>query len=328
MERILQALKASAEPTRLRILVTLSQIELTVSELCQVLAQSQPRVSRHLKMLCDADLLERRAEGTSAFYRLTTEGDARVLADSILGLADQDDPQLSRDAVRLAAVRSERAAAAAAYFEAVAADWDRLRSHHVADADVEQAMLSAAGDAPVEELIDIGTGTGRILEIFATRVKRGLGIDLSREMLNVARSRLDERGVTNCGVQHGDAYDLDVEPGRFDIAVLHHVLHFLDDPETAIAEAARTLRPGGRLIVVDFAPHELELLRTEFSHHRLGFSDPEITRWCELAGLTSVRVTHLAPEADSGPGAEPLIVGVWVADQRADAPSFHTLEVA
>ncbi len=328
MELMLRALKASAEPTRLRILVSLSQIELTVSELCQVLGQSQPRVSRHLKLLCDAGLLERRAEGTSAFYRLATHGDARTLADTVLGLIVPDDSQLERDAARLAAVRGERAEAAAEYFESVASDWDRVRALHVADEEVERAMLAAAEDRRAKELLDIGTGTGRVLEIFADRVDRGLGVDLSREMLNVARSRLDERGVTNCAVQRGDAYDLDVENGRFDIAVLHHVLHFLDDPETAIAEAARALGPGGRLIVVDFAPHELELLRTDFSHRRLGFADAEIERWFELAGLVDFQVNHLAPETEPSLASEPLVVGLWVAAQRSDAPSFHTLEVA
>lgn len=328
MEKVLRALKATAETTRLRILVCLVQIELTVSEICQVLGQSQPRVSRHLKLLCDAGLLERRAEGTSAFYRLATQGEARTLADTVLGLIDPDDPQLARDADRLAAVRRERAETAAEYFESVATDWERVRALHVADDEVERAMLAAAEGGRAGELLDIGTGTGRVLEIFADRVDRGLGVDLSREMLNVARSRLDERRITNCAVRHGDAYDLDVETGRFDIAVLHHVLHFLDDPETAISEAARALGPRGRLIVVDFTPHELELLRAEFSHRRLGFADSEIRRWFDLAGLVDVEVTHMAPETESSLGPDPLIVGLWVASQTADAPSFHTLEVA
>ena len=327
---LLEALRAAAEPTRLRILAVLDAGELTVTELCRVLGQSQPRVSRHLRLLCEAGLLERHAEGTSAFYRRTAAGIGNDLAVALLPLLDRSDPSLGRDLARLSSIRAERAAAAAAYFESVASRWDAIRNLHVADEDVERALLDAVGDRPVERLLDIGTGTGRILELFANRIDSGLGVDLSREMLNVARSRLDQRRLANCAVRHGNVYDLDVDPASVDVAVLHHVLHFLDDPAAAIAQAARALRPGGLLLVVDFAAHRREQLRTEFAHRRLGFSDEQIATWCTAAGLPALGSTHFAHTPPSA--EEPLVVTLWAAAQRSSSilPSVpsDTLEAA
>lgn len=328
---LLEALRAAGEPTRLRILAVLDGGELTVSELCRVLGQSQPRVSRHLRLLCEAGVLERHAEGTSAFYRLTSDGIGHDLAAALLALLDRNDPPLERDGARLSSIRSERAAAAADYFESVASRWDAIRNLHVADEDVERALLAAVGERPIERLLDIGTGTGRILELFADRVGTGLGIDLSREMLNVARSRLDQRRLTNCSVRQGSVYDLDVAPASIDVAVLHHVLHFLDDPAAAIAQAANVLRPDGALIVVDFAAHTRGELRTDFAHRRLGFSDEQVSMWCAAAGLPAVTSRHFAPTTAAG--EEPLVVTLWTAEQRTPArhrapSSTHTLEAA
>jgi ubiquinone/menaquinone biosynthesis C-methylase UbiE/DNA-binding HxlR family transcriptional regulator len=326
MQEVLEALKAAGEPTRLRILAVLDACELTVTELCRVLGQSQPRVSRHLRLLCEAGLLERHAEGTSAFYRLTRVGVGHDLYRSIDALLDHDDAVLDRDRGRLAAVRAERAEIAAEYFATIAGRWDRVRDLHVGDGEVEQALLASVGLSRIGDLVDIGTGTGRILELFADRIDHGLGIDLSREMLNVARSRLDEQGMTNCSVRHGNVYDLDVADGSMDVAVLHHVLHFLDDPAAAVEQAARTLRPNGRLLVVDFAPHTREALRSDFAHRRLGFTDDEVAAWCERFGLIDVTVSHLLhvpPTAD-----EALTVTLWVATQRLDAPAVYSLEAA
>ena len=327
MTNLLIALRAAGEPTRLRILAAVDRTELTVSELCRVLDQTQPRVSRHLKLLCDAGMLVRHAEGTSAFYGPAPDGTGRALYDAILEFIDLDDPAMARDLHRLDAVRSERAEAAATYFEAIAGEWDRVRQLHVADEHVEAAMLDAVADLSISELIDIGTGTGRMLEIFAPKIRHGLGIDLSSKMLNLARTRLDRSQLRHCSVRRGSAYDIDLDAGSIDVAVLHHVLHFLDDPGPAIAQGARVLRPGGRLLIVDFGPHDMEELRSEFAHRRLGFSEAEIRRWCEDADLIDLAAHHMRPELPTGAGEE-LTVTLWVATQRADAPATYRLEAA
>ena len=314
-------LRAAGEPTRLRILAVLARSELTVSELCRVLGQTQPRVSRHLRLLCEAGLLVRHAQGTSAFYRPARTGQGRELFDAVLPLIDDDDPGLESDLRRLATIRAERAEVAAAYFEAVASDWDRMRTRHVADEEVEAAMLEAVADLDVAQLVDVGTGTGRVLEIFADRVDHGLGVDLSQQMLDLARSRLDQLGLKNCAVRQGNAYDLGLNAGSVDVAVLHHVLHFLDDPAASIAEAARALRPGGRLIIVDFSSHADESMRTDYAHHWLGFDDDDIASWCHDVGLIDVEVKHLALTDTE----DALTVTLWVATQHPDAPAVYPL---
>jgi ArsR family transcriptional regulator len=324
MEQLLDVLKATGEPTRLRIVVVLSRCELTVGELCRVLGQSQPRVSRHLKLLCDAGVLERHAQGTSAFYRPARSGQGKRVTDAVLSFVDDSDPVVLRDLDRLAAVRAERAEVAAGYFEQIAADWDQLRTLHVADEDVEAAMLAAAEGLDIGQLLDIGTGTGRVLEIFADRIDQGLGLDLSGRMLDVARSRLDELGFDHCAVRQGNAYDLPLDQGTVDVAVLHHVLHFLDDPQAAIREVARTLRSGGRLLIVDFAPHPHERMRSEFAHHWLGFADDEVVEWCESEGFDDVDVQHLT--RSDAPRDGSLTVTLWTATQTADHP--HAVELA
>jgi ArsR family transcriptional regulator len=314
MEPLLTALKAAAEPTRLRLLAILSRGELTVSEVTRVLRQSQPRVSRHLKLLCDAGLLERFREGAWAFFRLADQGDGATVARALLGLLPESDADLARDLARLEEIRRERARRAAEYFRENAAQWDRIRGFYVGEATVEQAMLEAAGAEAHETLVDLGTGTGRMLEVFAPRVRSGIGIDLSSEMLNVARANLDARGITHCHVRRGDVHHVPLPDACADVVTVHHVLHFLDDPSAVIHEAARLLRPRGRLLIVDFAPHGLEFLRTEFEHRRLGFSDTEVSRWCRAAGLERVRARHLDASHE---GRETLTVTLWTAVRPA-----------
>jgi ubiquinone/menaquinone biosynthesis C-methylase UbiE len=318
------ALKAAGESTRLRILAVLDRNELTVGELCRVLGQSQPRVSRHLKLLVDAGLLERHAEGASAFFRPCLDGAPRCLYDTILTVVDPLDPVRQADAERLESVRADRAEAAAAYFESVAPDWDRIRATHVSDETVEKALAEAVAERPVDTLLDVGTGTGRILEVLAPHVRRGVGLDLSREMLHLARTRMDRAGLMHCTVRHGDAYCLDTAPDSVDVAVLHHVLHFLDRPGEAISEVGRVLRPGGLLLVVDFAPHQVEHLRVEYAHRRLGFGDSEVRSLCGEAGLRVERTTHFEPGTadETGPAEakQQLTVTLWEA-RRSNAPS-------
>jgi ubiquinone/menaquinone biosynthesis C-methylase UbiE/DNA-binding transcriptional ArsR family regulator len=315
MEPLLAALKAAAEPTRLRLLAILAHGELAVTEITRVLQQSQPRVSRHLKLLCDAGLLERLPEGAWVFYRLAERGEGARVARTLLDLLSAGDHELARDPERLDRVRRERAERAQAYFRDHAVSWDRIRRLYVGEAAVERAMLEAAGKGAVVDLVDLGTGTGRVLEVFAPRLRHGIGIDESHEMLNVARAKLDARGITNCQVRRGSVYNVPLPSACADVVTVHHVLHFLDDPAAALKEAARLLRPSGRLLVVDFAPHSLEFLRTDYAHRRLGFADDEVVRWCESAGLGAVKVRHL--KASGKAGSDTLTVALWSASQPA-----------
>ncbi|MEM9654147.1 MAG: metalloregulator ArsR/SmtB family transcription factor [Actinomycetota bacterium] len=330
---VLAGLRAAGEGTRLRILAILAEGELTVSELCRILGQTQPRVSRHLKLLGDAQLLDRHSEGTSAFYGLTRREPGRSMVRSILDLIDHDDHTLVTDRQRLVTIREERAEAAGRYFEEIAGRWDGVRSLHVADAEVEEALVAAAArhridGRPISSLLDIGTGTGRMLQLFGDRIERGLGIDLSKAMLNLARSNLTAAGLHHCTVRHGNIYALDVEPASFDLAVLHHVLHFLEEPRVALRSAADALRPGGQLLIVDFAPHDLTTLRTEHAHRWFGFEDQQVTDWCHEVGLEDVGVTHLSPAdrtprkpEDPGTDGSLLTVSLWTATRRSDRPS-------
>lgn len=304
------ALKAAGEETRLRILALLAEAELTVSDLTDILRQSQPRISRHLKLLGEAQLVERYREGAWAFFRLAEHGEVVEAARSLVGRLDPADPIIARDRERLVAVRAARAAAAQAYFTLHAAEWDRIRRLHVSDAAVEQAVTAALGDKPFRSLLDLGTGTGRMLELLGGGLERGLGIDLSHDMLALARARLDRAGLRHCSVRQGDIYDLNLARDSFDVVIVHQVLHFLDDGARAIREAARVLRPQGRLLVVDFAPHDLEFLREEHAHRRLGFAAETVAQWLEQAGLDVVSHRTLPPETGSD---GKIAVSLWLA---------------
>jgi ubiquinone/menaquinone biosynthesis C-methylase UbiE len=303
-------LKAAGEETRLRILVLLAEAELTVSELKEILRQSQPRISRHLKLLAEALLVERFREGAWAFFRRAEHGSAAQVVRRLIEQLDPADPMIVRDRERLAGVRAARVKAAQEYFRRHAAEWDRIRRLHAADEAVEAEIRKLLLDRPFRSLLDLGTGTGRILELFGREIERGLGIDLSLDMLAFARSRLDHAGLRNCSVRQGDIFDLSLPRDCFDVVIVHQVLHFLDDGGRAIREAARVLRPQGRLLVVDFAPHELEFLRQEHAHRRLGFPPDAVAQWMEQAGLEGVIHESLAPE----PGSDGKIaVSLWLA---------------
>jgi ArsR family transcriptional regulator len=309
LEPLLSALKAAGEPTRLRLLVLCAHMDLTVTQLTQILGQSQPRVSRHLKLLWEAGLLDRFREGSWVFFRLAARGPAAELGRTLVDSLAHDDPVLGLDFERLEAIRRARERLAADYFRRNATQWHEIRALHVDEGEVERQLLDLFPEGEVEELLDIGTGTGRVIEILGPRVRRAVGVDLSHEMLTVARSNLERAQLRNCLVRHGDMYQLPLQGGSFDAVTIHQVLHFAERPGAVIAEAGRVLRPGGRLIVVDFAKHEVEQLREAHAHRWLGFRDEEVSDLCRAAGLETSPAIFL-------PG-DPLTVGLWQARHAA-----------
>jgi len=313
MTKMLDIFRALADPTRLRIVQLLRTMELSVGELAQVLAQSQPRVSRHIKILCDAGVAERRKEGSWVFIgpgARETTGPLFSAFDAWFEVLGEDHWHVA-DAARLAAVRADRAAAAERYFSSHAELWDSLRSLHVPESEVESAMRSMLGEHPVGTLIDIGTGTGRMIELFAADAKHAIGIDRSPEMLRVARGKLTASGAEGWELRQGDIMALPLDDGAGDTVVLHQVLHYLPAPEPALAEVARLVKAGGRLLVVDFAPHSHEELRSQDAHARLGFSDEQMEQWFAASGLEMTQVRELA-------GSE-LTVKLWLGCRKANA---------
>src|SRR5262245_42503099 len=305
-----------AEPTRLRLLVLLARGELNVKDLTGILGQSQPRISRHLRLLTEAGLIERAPEGSWVYFRLAEGGASGALARLVLEAVNRADPVLVRDSRRAEALRGEREKAAQAYFQAHAGEWDRIRALHVAEAQLEAVISQVLGPGPFDLFLDLGTGTGRMLELFGQRYRRGLGIDLSPAMLAYARTKLERVEPARAHVRQGDIYDLPLADQIVGAAVMHQVLHFLRDPQRAVREAARVLTPGGQLLIVDFAPHDLEFLREEFAHERLGFSNQQVAHWLADCGLELVETRELAP--DHG-GPANLTVSVWLARRLENA---------
>ncbi|MGE3150689.1 MAG: class I SAM-dependent methyltransferase, partial [Pseudorhodoplanes sp.] len=254
-------------------------------------------------------------------FRLAESGGIADFAEGLVARLDPADQTLSRDRERLAAVRQARVAAAQDYFSAHAAEWDRIRKLHAADEAVEAAIREALSERPIRALLDLGTGTGRMLELFGPQIGRGLGIDMSLDMLALARARIERAGLRNCSVRQGDIADLALPRESFDAVIIHQVLHFLTDGARAIAEAARVLDPGGRLLVVDFAPHDLEFLREEYAHHRLGFAKETVAEWMTAAGLDLAM--HRSIQPDKGSDGK-IAVSLWLGrDRRKAAPQVR-----
>ncbi|KQR69015.1 ArsR family transcriptional regulator [Rhizobium sp. Leaf384] len=325
LEEVVDVLKAAGEPTRFRLLALLAAGDLTVTDLTEILGQSQPRISRHLKLLTEAALIDRYQEGAWAYFRLRGQGEGVALIRQVLAAADGDDAVLARDSDRLAALKQARSDRAQAYFSRNAAEWDAMRRFHVSEAEVEAALVAAVGPEPVESLLDLGTGTGRILQLFQGLYKTATGVDASRDMLAVARANLDRTGVSTASVRHGDIFNLPLDGRQFDLVTIHQVLHFLEAPEAAIEEASRLLAPGGRLAIVDLAPHALEHLRQDHAHLRLGFSHQVMGEWLETAGLSVQRVIDLSPKAAQ---ETPLTVTIWIAAKPAESSADQSRRFA
>lgn len=304
-------LQALADPTRLRILSLLRRMELSVGELAQLLSQSQPRVSRHVRILADAGTVERRREGSWVFLTIASDertGPMFAMLDAWTD--DSNEAVFAEDASKLDRIRAERAEAASRYFASHAEVWDSIRSLHVAESEVEDAIARALTHQPLGRLVDIGTGTGRMLELFGREADQAIGIDRSSEMLRLARVKLEAAGIPS-SLRQGDMYALPLEDCAAETIIIHQVLHYAHSPAAAISEAARVLAPGGKLLIVDFAAHDREELRATDAHIRLGFADESMAAWFNAAGLAVDHVEHLE-------GGE-LTVTVW-RGAKADMP--------
>ena len=314
-DQTVEALRAAGEPTRLRLLALLAAEELSVMEMSRILDQSQPRVSRHLKLLTDAGLIERFPDGARVYYRLSHDLLVRRLIDTVLDILADDAGEA--DHRQLTEVRKDREEAAATYFEQVAPQWDRLRSLYVSESAVEAALEQAAGSGPFERVVDLGTGSGRMLTLFGKKAKMAVGLDLSQNMLNIARTNVTRAGLDKVELRHGDIFSTRLPGQSADLVIVHQVLHYLVDPAAAVAEAARLVSPGGRLLIVDFAPHDFEHMREAHQHRRLGFADAEIGDWLTDAGLTLLAPIALPPDKEG------LTVTIWTGE-RVEAQDRKT----
>ena len=316
MDALLTIFRGLADPSRVRILLLVRRMELSVGELAAVLGQSQPRVSRHIRILADAGLVRRAKEGAWVFVRL---GEPALTAPVLAAIDALDADAGAADQAMLAAVRAERGAAADAWFAAHAADWDRERGLHIAESAVEAAIFASLlpdSAGSLGRLVDVGTGTGRMIELLGPHATAALGIDRSPEMLRLARGRIEATGLAHAEVRRGDMYALPRVDHSVDTVVLHQVLHFADDPAAVIAEAARVLGPGGRLLVVDFMPHNREELRERQRHLRLGFGDAQVSGWMAAAGLAGgVAASLPAPDA--------LGVTLWLGTRAGRRPGVE-----
>ena len=308
---VLDALRAVAEESRLRILSVMRHGELTVTDLTEILGQSQPRVSRHLRLLVDAGLVTKHREGPWVFFRLVDEGALHLLLTVSIDAIDTTDAVFAADLARLGVVRARRADVAREYFEQIAPIWDEERSLHAAADTVEAAILDVVGDPPLGRMLDVGTGTGRMLQLLADRSDRAVGLDTSHSMLSVARANLERIGAHGWELRQGDVHSPPLDPASFDLVVIHQVLHYLDDPGRALAEAAKLVAPGGRLLVVDFAPHRHDFLRAA-AHRRLGFTHGQLRDWFDQAGFDCPTIVDVDPPT----GDDGLTVTVWLARNR------------
>ncbi len=321
MDHLLNIMRALADPTRLRIALLIRQLELSVGEVVQILGQSQPRVSRHIRILDEAGIAQRRKEGSWVFLRPGAHLTSGSM-DALFAMTDGSEARImQRDLTKLAEVRAARAKMADDYFALHAGEWDGLRSLHVAESQVEAAMIRVLEIAPLGNVLDIGTGTGRMIELLASRASQFTAVDNNAEMLRVARAKLSARkgNLPPVEIKLGDFNTLPLENDSFDTVLFHQVLHYAPAPDRVIAEAARVLAPSGRMMIVDFAAHDHEELRSIHAHARLGFTDDMISRAFAGCGL------HMAHRETLDGGA--LTVKIWLGQKKraqGDKPDVQT----
>ena len=316
MDHILNIFRALADPTRLRIVLLLQKMELAVGELAQILDQSQPRISRHIRILDEAGLAERRKEGSWVFLKPGPASELEILGRIFRSDKIAKSDQAMQDQAQLSSVRKARAEMAERYFAAHAEEWDAIRSLHLPEAEVERAMIALMRDAQLGKMLDIGTGTGRMVELFGPAAQSVIALDKSPEMLRLARAKLleSEAGdglklVQKTDLKQGDFNQLPVANCAVDSVILHQVLHYAQHPEAVLAEVSRVLKSNGIVLIADFAAHDREDLRTEHAHARLGFSDDSMKRWLTASKLELVQTRTL----DGGE----LTVKIWVARKPA-----------
>jgi len=295
---ILDHMSALSDQTRCRVLLLLERHELTVSELCAVLQMPQSSVSRHLKTLADDDWVASRRDGTSRFYSMPAD-DLDSGAKRLWPLIREQVVATSaagQDERRLKGVLARRRAKSQEFFASAAAGWDRLRQDLYGDTFYMSAVLGLID--PNLLVGDLGCGTGQLTETVAPYVRQVIAVDAAEEMLDAARGRLD--GATNVEFRKGELESLPLRDGELDVAVLSLVLHYSPAPPKALSEAARVIRPGGRVLVVDMLPHEHEEYQQQMGHVWLGFSDKQMTRYLTSAGFSDVRVRNLPASPDVG----------------------------
>ena len=321
MDHILNIFRALADPTRLRIMLLLQKMELAVGELAQILDQSQPRISRHIRILDEAGLAERRKEGSWVFLKPGPASELEILGRIFRSSKVAKSDQAMQDQAQLSLVRKARAEMAERYFAAHAQEWDAIRSLHLPEAEVERAMLALLRDAPLGKMLDIGTGTGRMVELFGAAAQSIIAIDNSPEMLRLARAKLLDSEtasglnlVQKTELKQGDFNNLPVANGTVDSVILHQVLHYAQHPEAVLVEVSRVLKPAGVVLIADFAAHDREDLRTEQAHARLGCSDESMKHWLTASKLGLVQTRTL----DGGE----LTVKIWVA-RKPTIPNLH-----
>lgn len=315
MESLAKTLKLLGHPDRLRILAVLRRGELTVSELTTVLDLSQPRVTQYIGSLEEAGLIERLREGSWVFVRLRMRHEgAPAITRSVLDALPADDPTLAADRARLDAVQRDRSSASERFFAEVANNRGQLSHEYLPSAPIEQALLGAAGGGPFRFMVDLGTGSGRMLALFAERVQSGTGIDRSQEMLRVARHALSQDRFAHLFVQLGEITQTTLADGAADLVTLHQVLHYLDDPATALEEAARLLEPDGTLLIADFETHQEEGYRDQFAHRRLGFDEAEISALLTEMGFDDVVTTVVKTHDSTAPD-----VLLWTAKRSSNS---------
>ena len=305
MEKLLQGLRAAAEPTRLRIIALCGHAELSVTELVMILGQTQPRVSRHLKLLVEGGLLQRNKEGNRAYYRLSTEAEGADLARMLNDLMPGEDEVHALDLSRLSSVKADRVRYAESFLDPYSQEIIELRGMWPPDEVIDKCILALLKDRSIQNLLDLGTGAGRILRTIAPFVVKGTGIDNSLEMLSIARARLDQDGIKNCQVRVGDMYRLPFKKNSFDLITINSLLRYADEPKKVIAEAARVLEKKGALLIVDLAAHDLSALRDDYGHSWLGFSEAEMVEMLSEENLTADRVKHI--------DGQKLNVCIWLA---------------